>query len=72
MEKQAPVATIEDELTQPAKSGLIDTGTANALKNLENKQCVAVGSITSNYPIFLEVKAQSGVVMGGESRRLVP
>jgi len=62
----------EDELRQLAKSGLIDTGTVNALKNLENKQCVAVGSITSNYPIFLEVKAQSGVVMGGESRRLVP
>ena len=62
----------EDELRQLAKSGLIDTGTVNALKNLENKQCVAVGSITSNYPIFLEVKAQPGVVMGGESRKLVP
>lgn len=62
----------EDELRQLAKSGLIDTGTVNALKNLENRQCVAVGGITSNYPIFLEVKAQSGVVMGGESRKLVP
>jgi hypothetical protein len=29
MEKQAPVATIEDELTQPAKPGFIDTGTVS-------------------------------------------
>ncbi len=62
----------EDELKQLAKSGLIDIKSVYALKNLENKQCVAVGSITSNYPIFLEINPQTGVVMGGESRRLVP
>ena len=62
----------EDELRQLAKSGLVDTGTVNVLRNLENKQCLAVGKITSNYPIFLEIKEQSGIVMGGESRKLIP
>ena len=62
----------EDELRQLAKSGLIDTGTVNVLKNLESRQCLAVGKITSNYPIFLEIKEQTGIVMGGESRKLVP
>jgi len=61
----------EDELKQLAKSGLIDISSINALKNLEKKQCIAVGSITSNYPIFLEVTPQAGVVMGGESRKLI-
>jgi hypothetical protein len=62
----------EEELKHLAKTGLIDIKSLGALKNLEPKQCLAVGGITSNYPIFLEVNAQSGVVMGGESRRLVP
>jgi len=62
----------EDELRQLAKSGLVDTGTVNVIKNLENKQCLAVGKITSNYPIFLEISEQPGIVMGGESRKLTP
>ena len=62
----------EDELRQLSKSGLIDIRSVDALKNLEPKQCVAVGSITSNYPLFLEINPQAGVVMGGESRSLVP
>jgi DNA helicase HerA-like ATPase len=62
----------EEELKHLAKTGLIDLKSLDALKNLEPKQCLAVGGITSNYPLFLEVNAQSGVVMGGESRRLVP
>jgi hypothetical protein len=61
----------EDELRQLAKSGLIDTGTVNALKNLESRQCLAVGKITSHYPVFLKIREQSGIVMGGESRKLV-
>jgi hypothetical protein len=62
----------EAELKQLAKSGLIDTLDTDVLRNLENKQCLAVGKITSNYPLFLEIIPQSGVVMGGESRKLVP
>jgi hypothetical protein len=62
----------EEELRHLAKSGLIDMRSLDALKNLEPKQCLAVGSITSNYPIFLEVSPQAGVMMGGESRRLIP
>lgn len=62
----------EEELRHLAKSGLIDMRSLDALKNLEPKQCLAVGSITSNYPIFLEVSPQAGVMMGGESRKLIP
>jgi hypothetical protein len=61
----------EDELRQLAKSGLIDLKSINALKHLESRQCVVVGNITSNYPIFIEVNPQVGVVMGGETRKLV-
>jgi hypothetical protein len=62
----------EDELRQVAKSGLVDTLTTEVLRNLEARQCLAIGKITSNYPLFLEIIPQSGVMMGGESRKLVP
>ena len=61
----------EDELRQLAKSGLIDQKSIYALKHLESRQCIAVGNITSNYPVFLEVNPQAEVVMGGETRKLV-
>lgn len=61
----------EDELRQLAKSGLIDLKSISALKHLENRQCIAVGGITSNDPIFGEVNPQTGVVMEGETRKLV-
>ena len=61
----------EEELKELAKSGLIDLKSIYALKHLENMQCVVVGNATSNYPVFIEVNPQVGVVMGGESRRLV-
>lgn len=61
----------EDELRQLAKSGLIDLKSVESLKHLENRQCVAVGNITSHYPIYMEVKPQKEVMMGGETRRLV-
>ena len=61
----------EEELRELAKSGLIDMRSLDALKNLEQKQCLAVGNITTGYPIFLEVNPQAGVMMGGESRTLI-
>ncbi|MGA2683218.1 MAG: DUF87 domain-containing protein [Candidatus Bathyarchaeia archaeon] len=61
----------EDELKQLAKSGFIDTKSIYALKHLENKQCIVVGNVTSNFPVFVEVNPQAGVVMGGETRKLV-
>ena len=61
----------EDELGQLAKSGLIDLKSINALKHLETRQCIVVGNVTSNYPVFIEVSPQFGVVMGGETRKLV-
>jgi hypothetical protein len=61
----------EDELRQLAHSGLIDQKTVNALQHLEKQQCIAVGKITSQYPLFLEIKPQKGALMGGETRQLV-
>ncbi|HJX22986.1 MAG TPA: hypothetical protein VJ574_01065, partial [Candidatus Bathyarchaeia archaeon] len=61
----------EEELKELAKSGLIDLKSIYALKHLEVRQCIIVGSATSNYPVFIEVNPQTGVVMGGESRKLV-
>jgi len=61
----------EDELGQLAKSGLIDLKSIDALKHLESRQCIVVGNVTSNYPVFIEVSPQFGVVMGGETRKLV-
>jgi len=61
----------EDELRQLAKAGLVDIQSIYALKHLESRQCLVVGNLTSNYPIFIEVKPQAGVIMGGETRKLV-
>jgi len=61
----------EDELRQLAKSGLVDLKSIYALKHLESRQCIVVGNVTSNYPVFVEVNPQVGVVMGGETRKLV-
>jgi hypothetical protein len=40
------------------------------LQHLEKRQCIAVGKITSQYPLFLEIQPQIGALMGGETRRL--
>lgn len=61
----------EDELRQLSKSGVIDLKSISALKHLEPRQCLVVGNLTSNYPVFIEVSPQVGVMMGGETRRLV-
>jgi hypothetical protein len=61
----------EDELRQLARSGLIDQKSINALQHLEKQQCIAVGKITSQYPLFVEIQPQTGVLMGGETRKLI-
>jgi len=61
----------EDELRHLTKTGLTDERTAYALKNLESKQCLVVGNVSSNYPVFVEVRPQSEVMMGGETRKLI-
>jgi len=30
-----------------------------------------VGKITSQYPLFLEIRPQTGALMGGETRKLI-
>ncbi|MGZ7131454.1 MAG: ATP-binding protein, partial [Halobacteriota archaeon] len=62
----------EDELHQLAHSGLIDQKSINALRHLEKRQCIAVGNITSHYPLFIEIQPQTGALMGGETRKLSP
>src|SRR5208337_3560385 len=59
----------DDELRQLARSGLIDQKSINALQHLEKQQCIAVGKITSQYPLFVEIQPQTGVLMGGETRK---
>lgn len=61
----------EDELRQLSKSGFIDQKSIYALKHLESRQCVIVGNVTSNFPVFVEISPQTGVMMGGETRKLV-
>ncbi len=61
----------EDELQQLAHSGLIDQKSINTLQHLEMKQCIAVGKVTSQHPLFLEVRPQTNAMMGGETRKLV-
>jgi hypothetical protein len=61
----------EDELRQLARSGLIDQKSINTLPHLEKQQCIAVGKITSQYPLFLEIQPQADALMGGETRKLV-
>jgi hypothetical protein len=62
----------EDELRHLSRSGLIDQKSINALQHLERRQCIAVGKISSNYPLFIEVTPQTGALMGGETRELSP
>ena len=61
----------EDELKLLARSGLVDSDSIAALKHLEKRQCIAVGDITSSYPVFLQISPEEGVKMGGETRRLI-
>jgi hypothetical protein len=61
----------EDELRHLAKVGLIDSDSIQALRNLEDKQCLLVGDISSNYPMFLQIEQQTGIMMGGETRKLL-
>jgi hypothetical protein len=61
----------EDDLRQLAKCGFVDYDSISALKHLENRQCIAIGNITSLYPLFVEINPQIGVEMGGETKKLI-
>ncbi|MGZ4932822.1 MAG: hypothetical protein ACXV46_08550, partial [Halobacteriota archaeon] len=45
-----------------AHSGLIDQTSSSALQHLEKRQCIAVGNITSHYPLFIEIRPQTAHV----------
>jgi len=49
----------------------LDQKSISALQHLRKQQCIAVGKITSQYPLFLEIQPQMGAVMGGETRKLL-
>jgi hypothetical protein len=59
----------EDELRHLSRSGLIDKKSINSFQHLEKRQCIAVGKIPSNYPLFIEVSPQIGALMGEETRK---
>jgi hypothetical protein len=46
---------------------LVDRKLINALQHLEKQQCIAVGKITSQYPLFVRILPQTGALMD-ESR----
>jgi len=54
-----------------ARTGMIDTETVKTLQILDDRQCLAVGAFTSNFPLFLEILPQTGVRMAGETRPLI-
>ena len=61
----------EHELNRLARTGKVDSKTLDVLKNLQPRQCIAVGSITNEFPVFAEVSPENGVLMGGDTRRLL-
>jgi len=61
----------ENEINRLARTGKVDSKTLGVLKNLQPRQCIAVGGITNEFPIFAEINPEIGVAMGGETRRLV-
>jgi DNA helicase HerA-like ATPase len=61
----------EKILSHLAKTGMVDLDTISTLSNLQPKQCLAVGSFTNFFPLFLEVDRQEGVTMAGETRPLL-
>jgi hypothetical protein len=62
---------MQSDLCHIISKVLLGKKSINALEHLESKQCIVVGNVTSNYPVFVEVSPETGVVMGGETRRLV-
>ena len=61
----------EDTLRHLSKAGMVDMETLEVVKHLKQRQCIMVGRLTENFPVFLEILPQAGVEMGGETRRLV-
>jgi hypothetical protein len=48
-----------------------DSKTLDVLKSLETGQCILVGDITKEFPIFAQIRPQTDVIMGGETRSLI-
>jgi len=59
-------------LNQLARTGMIDSDSVKALRILDSRQCLVIGSFSNNFPLFLEIEPISGVKMAGETRPLVP
>jgi uncharacterized protein len=61
----------EKELNELSRSGKTDSKTLDVLKSLETGQCILVGDITKEFPIFAQIRPQTDVIMGGETRSLI-
>lgn len=58
-------------LNQLSRTGMIDSDSVKALRILDPRQCLAIGSFTNNFPLYLEIKPLKGVRMAGEIRPLL-
>jgi hypothetical protein len=58
-------------LTQLSRTGMIDSDSVKALRTLDSRQCLVIGSFTNDFPLFLEIEQLKGVRMAGETRPLV-
>lgn len=58
-------------LNQLSRTGMIDSDSVKALRILDPRQCLAIGSFTNNFPLYLEIKPSTGVKMAGEIRPLL-
>ena len=59
-----------DDLNQIAKAKMIDAETLGLLRQIQDRQCIVVGDVTRNFPFLMEVDPETGVMMGGETKRL--
>ena len=53
-----------------ALSGIIDVDTLNNAKNLQKGECLAIGKLTHNYPLFLKIESIDDIQMAGETKKL--
>jgi hypothetical protein len=56
-------------LNQLSRTGMIDSDSVKALRILDPRQCLAIGTFTNNFPLYLEIEPQSGVKMAGKLDR---
>ena len=54
-----------------AKSGKIDNDTLKILRGMQKHQCLCIGLLTNDFPLFLNIEKQVGVKMAGDTKPLI-